>query len=161
MSQTGSIWYFAYGSNMCRGKMCATIEGEWEDEVVASMRGYEVIFNKKSKKWGVAANISKVPKKKCWGVLYKISSSQFGKLQSSEKGYEVMSLEVVARDGRRIKAKTFVALPKWRTRPGRPRQEYLDFVWEGGVGHGLPNRYTRSLMRKAGEERARKAIAHS
>jgi hypothetical protein len=146
---------------MCRGKIRSTIEGEWKKEVAAYARGYEVVFNKKSKNWGVAANIAKASRKKCWGVLYEISPPQFEKLQSSEKGYKVISVEAVTRDGRRIVAKTFVALRQRITQPGRPRQEYLDFIWEGGVSHGLPRRYMKSVIRKAGEERVRKAIAHS
>lgn len=149
MRTTKFVWCFMYGSNMCRAKMSSTIGGEWAEEIVVPLRGFEVVFNKKSNNWGVAANIAIAPRKKCWGVLYKVNALQFERLEESEKGYKIKLIDVEMPDGQKIRAKTFVACPERTVAPGKPKQEYLDFIWEGGLGHGLPRRYMKGLMSKA------------
>jgi len=146
--QSQFVWYFAYGSNMCRGKMLRTIGGHWQQEETATAKGFEVVFNKDSAKWGAAANIAAAPRKRCKGVIYKITETQFKKLRKSEKGYETMCIEVQTERGNTIVARTFVALPGSITVRRLPKQQYLDFIWQGGIEHNLPRRYLSDLMGK-------------
>lgn len=147
-SRSRAVWYFAYGSNLCRGKMLKTIGGPWQEEQTGVAKGFEVVFNKNSTKWGAAANIVVARRKKSRGVLYKISPVQFRRLKQSEKDYKPICLELETESGRKIIGQTFVALMDRITRARLPKQQYLDFIWTGGIEHGLPRRYLRGLMDK-------------
>jgi cation transport regulator ChaC len=141
------VWCFVYGSNLCSGKMLKTI-GRWKHVERASVRGFEVVFNKESTNWGAAANIVPHARKVCKGVVYGISEGQFEKLKESENGYDVMCIEVETEKGQRIATRTFVARANRITSKKRPNQAYLDFIWHGGIEQGLPRRYLRELIKK-------------
>lgn len=147
-NQDQLLWCFVYGSNLCSGKMLKTIGGRWKQVARASARGFEVVFNKRSINWDAAANIGPHARKRCKGVVYGITEGQFKKLKESEKGYDVMCIEVETEKGQRITARTFVARPDRITNRKRPRQAYLDLIWHGGLEQGLPRRYLRGLIKK-------------
>lgn len=147
-NQEQLLWCFVYGSNLCRGKMAQAIEGSWSRLQRATAKGFEVTFNKQSQNWRVAANIVPSPRKNCEGVIYRVTERQFRKLKRTEAGYEAMCIEVETKAGERIAARTFVARAHRVTSRQRPKQEYLDFIWYGGLEHGLPRRYLRGLIKK-------------
>ncbi|MFQ5778898.1 MAG: gamma-glutamylcyclotransferase family protein [Terriglobia bacterium] len=142
------LWVFVYGSNLCTGKMLGALGGTWKKVVRANAKGFEVVFNKNSTKWGAAANIVPHPRKTCKGVVYRITERQFKKLKGTEDGYEVMCVEVQTETEERIAARTFVARRDSITNRSRPKRVYLDFIWHGGLEQGLPRRYLRELIRK-------------
>ena len=55
--QQDMVWYFAYGSNLSIPQMLGRV-GEWQTSRKATLKGWKLIFNVDSKRWGKgAANI--------------------------------------------------------------------------------------------------------
>lgn len=149
VSGDAHVWYFAYGSNLHRRKMLRTIGGQWREECTGTAKGFEVVFNKRSNRWGAAANLAAAPRKACHGVLYRITPPQFRKLKASEKGYAARHIQIQTESGESVMAWTFVALPNSITDSVEASEEYIKIILKGGREHRLPQSYLQELATRA------------
>lgn len=146
-----SEWIFAYGSNMCLGRLLAYnihLEGPGER---ARLDGYVLRFNKQSSDGSGKANVEPLDGGVVWGVLYPILDGDLTTLSRGEKGYTALQRSVV-RDSGAVDAWVYVA-----TRPSAddallPYGWYKRFLVEGARWHGLPAGYVRALEAVASTE---------
>jgi cation transport regulator ChaC len=146
-----TVWYFAYGSNMHdsafreRRRMRPL---EWR---VGRLDGYRLRFNLDGRPKGKAApaNICPDPAGEVWGVLYRITSREMVRLNSTEGvpggQYCPTWLSVEDPDGHTVTAMTYMA--PGNPTDGRPSQRYISLLRDGARAHGLPSDWLQLLDR--------------
>ncbi len=146
-----SITYFAYGSNMCEGRLKArTLSAACVG--IARLDGFVLRWNKRSKsdRSGKANLVSMTEATDCvFGVVYEISEADKPKLDKAEGlgagGYEEETVIVIGGDGKTYQAVTYVArgdsLDDWL----HPFDWYQHFVIERAKSHDLPADYVETL----------------
>ncbi len=146
------VWYFAYGSNLNVGQMRRRV-GQWQSCEKASLRGWRLVFNVPSDRWGgLAANIVQTGRDqdRVWGVLYRISQTQLDVLTTFE-GVLPVSI-TVEMDGQEVPAKVYLFQSK--EAPGRPPSQYLDTILGGLRQHGYDQAAISSVAEAAGRQLA-------
>lgn len=140
--QQDFVWYFAYGSNLSLSQMFARV-GEWSASRKATLKGWKLVFNVNSKKWGKgAANIIRTedPNDVVYGATYLIRKEKLCVLSTYEG---VMPKDVtVESNGKDVLAKTYV-FRKDKT-PSEPPKAYLQAIIEGLRQHG----YDENIINK-------------
>ena len=89
------VWYFTYGSNLNMNQMRERV-GEWIDLKRAIAKGYRLVFNVRSRRWGgLAANIMKSenPDDRVYGAIYRITKEQINQMTKCE-GTEPQDINV-------------------------------------------------------------------
>jgi gamma-glutamylcyclotransferase len=146
----GTVWYFAYGSNMNRAQMRARVK-EILEEQAGKLENYEFVFDKKARGGSATANIHSAPGKTVHGVLYKIQESALRSLDRYEgapEHYRRIEVTVSNAAGSKIAAQAFIAT---KVEKGlRPAPHYLQGILEGASEHGLPADYIAEIKAKAG-----------
>lgn len=146
------VWYFAYGSNLNVGQMRRRV-GQWQSCEKAFLKGWRLVFNVPSGRWGgLAANIvqTKRDQDRVWGVLYRISQTQLDVLTTFE-GILPVSITVET-GGQQVPAKVYIFDSK--EVPGRPPAPYLDTTLEGLRQHGYDQAAVSSVLEAAGRQLA-------
>ena len=142
--------YFAYGSNM------QTEEIHRQEKcpgAVFTGTGYlinrKLVFNKKSTKWGRAANIESSYGDTVYGVVYDLTvDEESSKLDNSEGGCHRIDVKVrMLPDRRLVDGFTYEADQDMITSEGAVKQEYIDLLVDGAKEHGLPDEYVVCLKR--------------
>jgi cation transport regulator ChaC len=146
----GTVWYFAYGSNMNRAQMRARA-GEILEEQSARLENYELLFNKKARGGSATANIHPAPGKTVHGVLYKIHEPVFRSLDRYEgvpEHYRRIEVTVTTAPGTKVPAQAYIAT---KVEKGlHPAPHYLRGILEGAEEHRLPGDYIAELKQAAG-----------
>jgi len=146
----GSVWYFAYGSNMNRAQMQARA-GEILEEQPGRLENYELLFNKKARGGSATANIHPAPGKTVHGVLYKIHETAFRSLDRYEgvpEHYRRIEVTVTAGSGSKFAAQAYIAT---KVEKGlRPAPHYLQGILQGADEHRLPADYIAEIKQAAG-----------
>lgn len=146
----GSVWYFAYGSNMSRAQMRSRA-GQILEEQPGRIENYEMVFNKKSRGGAATANIRTAPGKTVYGVLYKINDSAFRNLDRYEgvpEHYRRIEVNVTDGAGNKVGAQVYIAT---KVENGlRPAPHYLQTILGGASEHGLPAQYIEQIKSAAG-----------
>lgn len=142
------VFYFAYGSNMSESEMKR--RGKCPGAVVkgtAYLLNKKLVFNKKSRKWGVAANIIKSYGGIVYGVLYELADeAECETLDRAENGYSRIDVRVRVLPDRRIfDAVTYKAEPEAVVDEGPTAREYRELLLKGAHEHNLPEDYILSL----------------
>ena len=109
--------------------------GEWKTSAKAVLKGYKLVFNVKSPRWGgMTANVRKSPSSQdiVYGVIYLMPESKLGVLTEYE-GNEPKSVTVES-EGQQLSAKVYI-FPTTRTSE-RPPDSYLNSVLMGLQQHG-------------------------
>lgn len=140
---------FAYGSNMCSGRLrdyCVVPVARGRS---ASLQGYRVRFNKMSQKDGSGkANVEPHPGGDVWGVLYMIPDAHLKRLDDGEgPGYQRKRLPVRTPGNAMIEAWVYLARKPTNDPTLRPYTWYKRFLIEGAREHGLPAPYIEALER--------------
>ena len=137
----GVVWYFAYGSNMSRAIFCerrgmCPTESRW-----GWLEGWRLSFELPvgPGERGVA-NVVPDPAARTCGVLHLITVDEFDRLDRTEGVhvgiYRRVPVEVVAGNGERVPAQTYVST---RATAGRkPSARYLGLLLAGAREHDLP-----------------------
>jgi cation transport regulator ChaC len=135
-----ALWYFAYGSNMCRAIFCERRGMQPLAARPARLDGYRLCFNLPigPGERGVA-NLEPDPDASTHGVVYALTPAELDRLDRTEGVhvdlYRRVPVEVVA-DGERIAAYTYQSS---RTVDGRkPSARYIGLLLAGAREHGLP-----------------------
>lgn len=140
------VLLFAYGSNMCPGKLALAAKGAVFVDV-GLLVGHELRFHKKSDDGSGKADAYATgdPAHVVWGVLFDVPESSWASLVDSERGYEAKAIEVATPAAAKIRCRAFFASPQ-RIVPGlRPYDWYKRYAVEGARSHGLPPEYLALL----------------
>ncbi len=139
---------FAYGSNMCSGRIRdygLSLDGAGRAAVLS---GHRLVFNKKSTKdHSGKANVEPHAASNVWGVLYAISKADLDRLDKGEAGYRRIQSHVQTQDGTSIDAWVYVASAPDSDPVLQPYTWYKRFLVEGAREHSLPADYIAALDR--------------
>ena len=139
------VWYFAYAANMLRAQLRQRA-GDAKEERLARLEDYELNFDKIARGGTGAANISIVPGKVIWGVLYRLSEQQIKALDRFEgvpEHYRRSEVNVIDTQGNKIAAQVYLAR---KVRKGlKPDRLYLQRILQGAEEHNLPSDYVAQL----------------
>jgi gamma-glutamylcyclotransferase len=137
--------YFAYGSNMCSGRLGVRVPCEFV--TIAKLAGHQLRFHKLSSKDGSSKCdifYTDVEAHTVWGVVYDIPESEKGQLDRLEglgRGYEDLKVLVTLPNGEQLPAQTYVADPRFIREGLAPYSWYKAWVQAGATEHGLPQQY--------------------
>lgn len=141
-----SATIFAYGSNMCSGRLRDYSVMPEKPGCAAVLDGYRLRINKPSRDLSAKANIEPYPGDEVWGVLYSIPGTQLAALEAREgRDYSPEQLTVRTREGKPIMAWVFVARNPSKDPSLLPYSWYKGFMVEGAQEHGLPDSYVEHL----------------
>jgi cation transport regulator ChaC len=139
---------FAYGSNMCRGRLLDYNVHPEGPGRPAELRGYVLRLNKVGRRAGRRSgkgNVEQCPGETVWGVLYSIPDDELAALDKREgSGYRRVRLRVESSAGP-IDAWVHVAVKPSNDASLRPYSWYKRFIVEGARSHGLPADYIAKL----------------
>lgn len=136
---------FAFGSNMCSGRI--RDYGVFPERVgrPAVLSGHRLVFNKKSTKDNSGKANVEAGDSEVWGVLYTLSDADLGQLDEGEAGYRRVPCVVRSQDGKNVNAWTYVAVRPDPDPTLRPYGWYKRFLVEGAKEHSLPADYVATL----------------
>ena len=129
------VWYFSYGSNLNMGQMMVRV-GKWKKSAKAALKGYRLLFNVDSRRWGgMAANVENSGNHQdlVYGAIYLILESKLSVLTDYEGGIELQSV-MVESGGQQIPSQIYIFPPK--NAAARPPDAYLNTMLEGLRQHG-------------------------
>ena len=144
------IKYFAYGSNMCSGRLRDRVPCEFV--AIAKLARHQLRFHKLSKKDRSSkcdAFHTDVAADELWGVVYDITAAKKPALDEFEGlgyGYEDVEVVVTLPTGEQLAARTYVADPQFIREGLAPYSWYKAYVQAGAVEHGLPLEYVAALI---------------
>lgn len=148
----GELYHFAYGSNMNKEqihKRCSNPRAI----AVAKLAHHRVAFFGYSKIWdGAVETVIAAPGQEVWGVVYVLNFSDGERLDASQDvrmdgsgHYFHYPAEVTDTEGKThailFYKKDILGVPQ------QPSREYLDFIVQGALEHGLPSSYIEELRR--------------
>ena len=140
-------WYFAYGSNLNMGQMMTRV-GEWIVSKRAVAKGYKLVFNFESGRWGgCAANLIRTDNinDSVDGAIYRIPKEKLDVLTQYE-GRNPEEIRVEA-DGLPITAKAYIFPTS--EKPGKPPHAYLQVMLVGLRQHGYPEEAIEKVKKAA------------
>jgi hypothetical protein len=137
--------YFAYGSNMCTGRLRRRVPSATAP-LVARLTGYTFHFHKRSDDGSGKGNAVETGNRVdvLYGVLFRIDPRQKGDLDAAEgvgHGYVETPTVVADNDGHQHEAFMYVACENCIDNTLSPYSWYKLFVVEGARQHGLPADY--------------------
>ena len=125
--------YFAYGSNMDKDRMLQ--RGlNFTSRQFAKLEGYKLVFNKKSDKQGMVANIEQSKTDSVEGVLYEFPDNEIKNLDSIEgypNHYDRIKIIVLSKDDTPTEATTYIAKQDKIVNGLYPKKEYLSHLLAG------------------------------
>lgn len=128
-----TLLYFAYGSNMDQKRMNDR-ECKFKNVQKATLKDFEIVFNKKSLKIPnvTFANIIPNSKSVVEGMLYTVEKDKIkflDKFEGYPRHYDRKEI-LVESEGKEIMAWVYIAQKEWIGN-GHPTREYLNFILEG------------------------------
>jgi gamma-glutamylcyclotransferase len=144
------LWYFAYGSNLCRATFVERRGMQPLAAVPARLDGFRLTFDLPvgPGERGVA-NLLADPAASVWGVCYQLEPAACDALDRTEGVhlgyYGRHAVETEALDGRRLPA--FAYLGERRVAGRKPSARYLGLILAGAREHGLPPHWIATLER--------------
>ena len=161
----GEILYFAYGSNMCTGRLKKRCPSA-KPQSVAELGRHKFYFHKKSKDGSAKADAEYTGNDEniVWGVIFSIDKREennLDKAEGLEHGYNKDIVEVVDREDNSHKVKIYRADQQAIDKTLKPYSWYKRFVIEGAKQHNLPEVYINQInkfedIKDSDEERDRK-----
>jgi gamma-glutamylcyclotransferase len=146
------LYYFAYGSNMCAGRLRARVPSARSVFITQILR-HTLKFHKRSQKdLSAKADAEYTGRENdvVWGVVFEINAAQKQRLDDAEglaRGYEEKSISLKDCSGRTYEASMYFASSTYKDANLRPYSWYMRFVVEGAKQHGLPPEYLKFLGR--------------
>ena len=131
------ILYFAYGSNMCTGRLLSRISSA-KPIGRGRLLNKRLVCNKKSKDGSGKANLEDSPGNVVWGLLYEIDSSDLNKLDKAEEEYQRVTMYVRTNEGKLVQAQVYISK---RLTKAIPFDWYKEMLISGAVEHQLPEEY--------------------
>jgi len=137
-------YYFAYGSNMCPDQMVARCPSAIKTStgVLPDMR---LVFNRRGTyRPGSVASLEPAPGERVYGVIWKMSTQEFARLDEAEDptAYRREEATVYSLQGMPYACHLYIALPNAEDSPD---PEYLAHMLKCAKDAGLPTGYLRAL----------------
>jgi len=149
------VLIFAYGSNLCMGRLKGRVPSA-RVVTVASLAGHALRFHKRSRLDGSGkadAYETGRATDEVWGVVYEIDPAEKPDLDKAEglgAGYDEKTVTLESDDGREIVALAYVATD---IDPDLvPYGWYKAHVVRGARQHGLPEEYVRRIEVQASSD---------
>ncbi|BDA50341.1 hypothetical protein COCOBI_16-0170 [Coccomyxa sp. Obi] len=138
-------WYFAYGANMCTGKLTGSRGITPLEAVPGCLRGWRLSFNHRGAMGNLMQNQDS--KGSVHGVLYRISNLDMARLTHMEHEYRPTEVEVEEYDGRQaVRALAFISPPDLLIPEGMPPADrYLKLLQDGAREWRLDSGYSAWL----------------
>jgi gamma-glutamylcyclotransferase (GGCT)/AIG2-like uncharacterized protein YtfP len=136
---------FAYGSNMCSGRLREYKVTPEEPGRTAVLRDYRLVFNKESRDGSGKANVEIQTGSAVWGVLHSIKEVDLRRLDTGEVGYRRQRVVIYTSDGTATETWIYIATSPSGDRGLRPYTWYKRFLVEGGKAHSLPQEHINAL----------------
>lgn len=141
---------FAYGSNLDPQRLKLRAPS-WDGTFRrARLPQRELRFNKRSFKYGVAANIFPHRHRSVWGIVIELNREDLAAIDRCE-GYPIhydrLSTQLFLDDRREISAYVYRANAEFILEGKTPSSDYLDYVVRGARACGLPGDYIRAIAR--------------
>ena len=140
------MWYFAYGSNLCRTRLTARVASARYDSV-ARLSGHEFRFHKQGKDGSGKADAfwTGSPDDAVWGVLVELEAEDLAILDRFEPRYERRMIELETAGQSNRAAHSYFARPTAVDPSVLPFAWYRRLVVEGGAARGLPDAYLAAI----------------
>lgn len=143
----GYTWYFAYGSNLSKGRM-EQRTGLVPTARTACLKHHRLAFNVHAGE-AIYANIVPCDESVVWGAAYWCSRQMMDALDKFEGVatgcYRRAAVEVEAENGERLQAIAYVGGKSFVAEEGLPSDAYLRLILTGAKEHNLPEEYQRFL----------------
>lgn len=141
--------YFAYGSNMCSGRLRARVTCSFI--TTAKLVGYQLRFHKVSRDGSSKCDAFRTDHQNdaIWGVVFDIPDAEKAALDRHEgrgNGYDDIMIMVEAKDGGRMKVITYIAATDAIREGLAPYTWYKAFVEAGAREHDLPQDYVAKAI---------------
>ena len=104
----------------------------------AELKGWRVVFNKKSEDGSAKANIEESPDDSILGVIYEIDEAEKDLLDGKEGKYKPLAVSVTLEDG---STKDVVTYKSDHKTAEPPYEWYKEIIIRGAEEHGLSKRY--------------------
>jgi len=141
--------YFAYGSNMCTGRLQRRVPSATYVRI-AKLMGHSFRFHKRSDDGSVKGDAFETDNcsKLVWGVIFDIDETEKPALDDAEglgAGYKEKSATVLDEGGQGHRIFLYVAETNSTDNTLRPYSWYKRFVIDGARQHGLPDEYVNAI----------------
>ena len=141
--------YFAYGSNICTGRLRGRVPSA-KPVQVATLSGYTFHFHKRSDDGSGKGNAfnTRNPADAVVGVLFNIDAEEKGALDNVEgvgHGYIEIAAPVTDKSGNEYEAFMYVADAQSIDDTLQPYSWYKRFVVDGARQHNLPEEYVGKI----------------
>lgn len=149
MTTVQTLLHFAYGSNMCEGRLCARVPSA-HFVTVAGLPEHVLRFHKSSKDGSGKADAHRTGNQRdiVWGVVFTINDNEKPNLDEAEglgKGYWERPVKVFGANGEVYTACMYYADKNCIEPDLKPYSWYKTFVVEGARRHRLPPDYIAML----------------
>jgi gamma-glutamylcyclotransferase len=147
MTRVGTMYYFAYGSNMSSPRLTARIP-DARVHCTARLLGYRLRFRKIGRDGSAKCDAEPTvgPEDVVHGVVYQIAAERRVLLDACEglgRGYRAADVRLTGADGHELDAFCYLAT---RVDPGlRPFDWYREHVLRGAREHSLPPTYRAAI----------------
>jgi gamma-glutamylcyclotransferase len=141
--------YFAYGSNMCAGRLSRRVPSA-QIFCIAKLSGHVFRFHKRSTDGSAKGDAQEThnPRDVVWGVVFDIADREKSDLDNVEglgAGYFEKTVTVTDAAGNNHHASMYFADPAFIDATHQPYSWYKRFVIDGARQHALPVEYINAL----------------
>jgi gamma-glutamylcyclotransferase (GGCT)/AIG2-like uncharacterized protein YtfP len=140
-----SIWYFAYGSNLCRGRLLERVSTA-SYEGIGRLAGHALRFHKIGRDGSGKADAfaTGLAGDAVWGALVRVTDEDLARLDRFEPGYDRREVTIkVPYRGDVRSVTTYFARQESIDPVRRPYAWYRRMIVQGGTRRGLPADYLR------------------
>jgi gamma-glutamylcyclotransferase len=143
------MYYLAYGSNIYSPRLKERVPSATKVTNV-KLKGYKLVFNKRSKDNSSKANIVKTNDESdyVYGVIFEIKKTDKASLDKKEglgKGYNEKEFKINLTDLNEITATTYIADNDSLVDNLLPYDWYLDLIIKGALENEFPTEYTDKI----------------
>lgn len=139
---------FMFGSNLDSERLRFRVSG-WNGQFKpAFLPNYELRFNKRLQKGGVAANVMPHSTRKVWGIIVELDDNDLEAMDSYEGHpyhYERKKIDLFYENGSQVSAYIYIAHPQRIIEENLPTSKYLDYFSRGAKMCGLPSDYINAI----------------
>lgn len=143
------MYYFAYGSNMCTGRLRGRVPSA-KPLFVLPLYGYRLRFHKRSSDRSGKADAEFTGNQAdvVWDVVFEIDAHEKSNLDQAEglgHGYDEKEINLKDCNNQNYKIWLYLASDSHKNAALKPYGWYLRFVIEGAKQHALPGNYIALL----------------
>lgn len=140
---------FMYGSNLYPKRLRFRVPGWNGKSERAFLPNYELRFNKRLIKGGVAANVMFHLTRKVWGIIVELDDNDLEAMDRYEGHpyhYERKKIDLFYENGSQVSAYIYIAHPQHIIGGKLPTYEYLGYIIRGAKMCGLPSDYINAIL---------------